>query len=327
LEWRQVDGLKTSLSRIQELSLCRNDMQTIEVQSVTSKPDELFVDGFESLRLLNLDENQFESWDELLKLSRLKSLEQLYVNGNKLRQISYPDSSSKNDKVLGTNEGDWILMPFPNLRCLLLGRNQLSDWPSIDALDQFPSLQEVRLSDNPITDTGLAARFMIVARIGKLTSLNGSQVKPRERRDSEIRYVRQLLTNMQMTSVGDILKSYPRFEQLRVLHDIPLDLQRGGSIGATQKLSSSLLSVSLECVAASVGEKASVVKKLPSSTTVGRLKIVCESVFKLKSVSQRLYYRDPESPLPIALDNDMETLVDIGVTPNASILVDEVEGS
>lgn len=32
-----------------------------------------------------------------------------------------------------------------------------------------------------------------------------------------------------------------RFEQLRVLHDIPLDLQRGGSIGATQKLSSSLL--------------------------------------------------------------------------------------
>lgn len=39
-------------------------------------------------------------------------------------------------------------------------------------------MQEVRLSDNPITDTGVAARFMIVARIGKLTSLNGSQVLP-----------------------------------------------------------------------------------------------------------------------------------------------------
>lgn len=39
-------------------------------------------------------------------------------------------------------------------------------------------VQEVRLSDNPIIDAsnGLATRFMIVARIGKLTSLNGSQV-------------------------------------------------------------------------------------------------------------------------------------------------------
>jgi hypothetical protein len=256
----------------------------------------------------------------------LKSLEQLNVNGNKLRQIFYPDPSSRSDDAVGMNEEDRSLMPFPHLRCLLLGRNQISDWPSIDALDRFPSLQEVRLSDNFITDTGIAARFMIVARIGKLTSLNGSQVRPRERRDSEIRYVRQLLTNMQMTSVSDIYKCYPRFEHLRVLHDIPLDLQRGGSLGATtQKMSSSLLSVSLVCVAASVGEKAPIVKKLPSSTTVGRLKIVCESLFKLKSICQRLYYRDLESPLPMSLDNDMETLADIGITSSTSILVDEVE--
>jgi hypothetical protein len=32
-----------------------------------------------------------------------------------------------------------------------------------------------------------------------------------------------------------------RFEQLRVLHDIPLDLQRGSNEGNTQKLSSTLL--------------------------------------------------------------------------------------
>ena len=34
--------------------------------------DEAYVHGFESLHLLNLDENQFDSWHELLKLSRLK---------------------------------------------------------------------------------------------------------------------------------------------------------------------------------------------------------------------------------------------------------------
>ncbi|KAG0628577.1 hypothetical protein M758_1G036700 [Ceratodon purpureus] len=323
LKWKQVDILKASLPCIEELSLCRNDMQTIEVDA-----NELYVRGFESLRILNLDENQFDSWQELLKLSRLKSLEQLNVNGNKLPEIFYPDSSSKSDNAHAIDEGGRAsLTPFSTLRCLLLGGNQISDWPSVDALDQFPSLQEVRLSDNPITDSGngMAARFMIVARIGKLTSLNGSQVKPRERRDSEIRYVRQLLTNMQMPSVGDILKCHPRFEHLRVLHDIPLDLQRGGAIGSTQKMSSSLLSVSLVCVASSVGEKAPVVKKLPSSTTVGRLRVVCESLFKLKSSSQHLFYSDPESPLPISLDNDMETLADIGIAPGASILVDEMQ--
>jgi len=43
------------------------------------------------------------------------------VNGNKLRQIFYPDPSSKSDDALGMNEEDRSLMPFPNLRCLLLG--------------------------------------------------------------------------------------------------------------------------------------------------------------------------------------------------------------
>lgn len=328
LQWTQVNVLKASLSCIQELSLCRNDMQAIEADSESSTLDEPYVSGFDSLRLLNLDDNNFESWHEILKLSRLKSLEQLNLNGNKLLQIFYPDPFGKGDDASATSKGECPVTPFPTLRCLLLGRNKLSDWSSIDALDRFPSLQEVRLSDNPITvpGNGMATRYMIVARIGKLSSLNGSEVKPRERRDSEIRYARHLLMNMQMSSISDISKAHPRFEHLRVLHDIPLDLQRGGTISATQKMSSSLLSVNIVCVAASVGEKAPVVKKLPSSTTVGRLKIVCESIFKVKSSRQNLFYNDPDSPLPTSLDNDMDTLADIGIAPGGSILVDELQG-
>jgi hypothetical protein len=49
-------------------------------------------------------------------------------------------------------------------------------------------VQEVRLSQNPLTDSGngVAPRYMLIAHLGKITSLNGSQVKPRERRDAEI---------------------------------------------------------------------------------------------------------------------------------------------
>jgi hypothetical protein len=40
-------------------------------------------------------------------------------------------------------------------------------------------MQDVRLSDNPLTDqkTGTATRFMLIARIGNLTCLNGSSVR------------------------------------------------------------------------------------------------------------------------------------------------------
>jgi hypothetical protein len=42
----------------------------------------------------------------------------------------------------------------------------------------FFSVQEVRLSQNPLTDSGngVAPRYMLIAHLGKITSLNGSQV-------------------------------------------------------------------------------------------------------------------------------------------------------
>lgn len=43
-----------------------------QVGSVSIVPEEVFVQGFDSLRLLNLEENQFEQWEEILKLSQLK---------------------------------------------------------------------------------------------------------------------------------------------------------------------------------------------------------------------------------------------------------------
>jgi hypothetical protein len=91
--------------------------------------------------------------------------------------------------------------------------NRIKDWGSIDALDQFPNLkvctenrwkmalsreisctkcegriavlsptyvafQEVRLSDNPLTDlnAGGAPRYLFVARLRKVSILNGSEV-------------------------------------------------------------------------------------------------------------------------------------------------------
>ena len=54
-------------------------------------------------------------------------------------------------------------MPFERLRALLLADNAIDDWDSVDALNDFPSVAEVRLTGNPVTESA-ATRHEIVAR-------------------------------------------------------------------------------------------------------------------------------------------------------------------
>jgi hypothetical protein len=157
-------------------------------------------------------------------------------------------------------------LPFACLTALLLGGNGIDSWRSIDALDRFPSLVEVRINDNPlfqsqadnryevfflrtqslgpalgfsrmlprvtwfwgggVSNSVLVARVpsghvsrlsivcgkwenphgatkatttpcvvpsQVIARVGKLVLLNGGEVASRERRDCEIRYLREVL--------------------------------------------------------------------------------------------------------------------------------------
>ncbi|XP_024384282.1 tubulin-folding cofactor E isoform X1 [Physcomitrium patens] len=316
LTWSQVDILKHYLPNIQDLSLIGNCISNFKDGNEDAGG---FVQGLQTLRLLNLDDNYLEDWQEVMKLSKLPSLAKLCLNGNRLTLVEYLARSGDRNSTS---------LPFVSLLCLYLGRNNLADWSSVDALDWFPSLQDVRLSDNPLTDhkTGTATRFMLIARMGSLSCLNGSLIKPRERRDSEIRYVRHVLQTMRTQSKERIIKSHPRFEKLRMIHDLPEDIWSSGYINTanSDSFANNFFAVTIECVAAGVGECASITKKLPLATTIGKLKVVCESLFKLPSNQQRLYFKDQDSPIPIELKDDLETLADVGIGPGRIIILDEI---
>ncbi|TMW85638.1 hypothetical protein EJD97_022781 [Solanum chilense] len=91
----------------------------------------------------------------------------------------------------------------------------------------------------------------------------------------------------------EIKKLHPRFVELKKIHGIEYEKAATGATGP-QKLSSSLISITLKCVAASIGEKVPLTKKLPATTTVGKLKILCESFFKIKSVKPKLFIQEEE---------------------------------
>ncbi|KAK6257866.1 hypothetical protein QUC31_001325 [Theobroma cacao] len=317
INWSQVEILKHSLPVIEELHMMENNISTIKPTSSS------VVQGFDSLRLLNLEDNCIAEWDDILKLSQLKSLEQLYLNKNKLISIFYP-ANNKIQELLSNHEScEESYLPFQNLRCLLLGSNNISDLASIDSLNSFPKLIDIRLSDNPIADPGRGglSRFVLIARLAKIEMLNGSEISGRERKESEIRYVRSVMSRL-ADSPEEIKRLHPLFVELKNFHGIEDERPSVGAAGP-QKMASGLLSVTLKCVGPSIGEKLPLTKKLPATTTVGKLKVLCESFFKLKSLKLKLFLQEEGSPLPMLLDDEMASLMDIGVGTESTILVDE----
>ncbi|XP_022718318.1 tubulin-folding cofactor E isoform X2 [Durio zibethinus] len=315
LDWK-VEILEHSLPVIEELHLMGNNISTIKPTSSSN------VRGFDSLQLLNLEDNCLAEWNEILKLSQLKSLEQLYLNKNKFTCIFYPDKNMIQE-LLNHESSEESCLPFQNLRCLLLGSNKISDLASIDSLNSFPKLIDIRLSDNPIADPGRGGlpRFVLIARLAKVEMLNGSEISARERKESEIRYVRLVMSKL-LDNPEEIKQLHPRFVELKNFYGIEDERPLVGAAGP-QKMASGLLSITLKCVALSVGEKLPLTKKLPATTTVGKLKALCESFFKLKSLKLKLFLQEEGSPLPMLLDDEMASLMDIGIGNESTILVDE----
>ncbi|XP_031504647.1 tubulin-folding cofactor E [Nymphaea colorata] len=315
ITWKQVDVLKHSLPALEELHLMSNGLMRIEAEPHVASCS--YVEGFEHLRILNLEDNLIGLWDEIMKFSQLKSLEQLRLSKNNLKSISYPAVRPHHDSVPGE--------PFKNLCCLLLGGNKIEDLSSVDSLNHFPNLRDVRLSDNPIVDPakGGIQRFALIARLTNVTMLNGSEVSAKERKDAEIRYVHLVMANMQLDKQEEIREKHPRFFELKKLHGIDDEKQSSATAGS-QKMASGLMSITLKCIGASINEKPPLTKKLPATTTVGKLMVLCISFFKLKAVKPRLFLQEEGRATPLLLDDDMESLADLRLPSNGgTILVDE----
>ncbi|CAI0556490.1 unnamed protein product [Linum tenue] len=204
IKWTQVEELKPMLPVIEELHLMGNG--TCEI-----KPTSSVVQGFETLRLLNLEDNCIAEWAEILKLSMLTSLEHLQLNKNKLKSVFYPDDDTIQKILNGSHLLEKSYIPFRNLGYLLLASNHIEDLSSIDSLNLFPNQMDIRISENLITEParGGIPRFVLLARLSKVEMLNGSEVGVRDRKECEIRYVRLVMSHLH-DKPDEIKKLHPR---------------------------------------------------------------------------------------------------------------------
>jgi len=135
--------------------------------------------NFSSILRLNLAYNELTQWEQILPASKLPNLELLSLVGNKVSQITKPEST----------EGEPY---FRTLRVLNLEETSIDNWTSLSNLSAIPLLEDVRVTKTPLAMRyGDDTRKFTIALNPGLKIVNGGKVDADERKSSERAFVRE----------------------------------------------------------------------------------------------------------------------------------------
>ncbi|CAG8521457.1 5927_t:CDS:10 [Dentiscutata erythropus] len=210
ISWDQIELLEPSFPSLENLQLGFNNIRLLYNNENEKENHPVNkVKGFVKLKVLNLESNGIDSWDTIAFFSDLPCLETLFLNNNLIERIFY---TKENENSKG----------FSKLQYLNVNENKINDWNSIDELNKFPSLNELRIKKNPFLDNEkpTEANMSIIGRIKGLSALNGSIISSGDRVDAERFYLRVCVKDLKKTP-EEIEKEHPRFKELCELHGTP----------------------------------------------------------------------------------------------------------
>lgn len=135
--------------------------------------------SFQNLEILDMGSNGLCCWSSVCKtFGMVPKLKTLQLEDNLITDLT--DTGSEDAF-------------YHSLEHLNLGNNSIADWTSIQCLSGFPSLTELRVSGNDITEIDESkSRIQIIARLESITWLNGSVVSEDERKDCELAFLRDV---------------------------------------------------------------------------------------------------------------------------------------
>ncbi|XP_074636357.1 tubulin-specific chaperone E-like isoform X4 [Acropora palmata] len=301
---KEVEVIVSMMPSLKELHTCHNCLRNLSKKNGQ-------VSGLERLQnisLLNLQGNQFSDWGVILKLGHLPKLNQLILNDNGITKVELGNKVTE-------EYGSQCL--FPALRSLYLSENKISEIQSVNELNHFPSLMELKFKGNPVfqEETTFASRQELLARLPSLTSLNGSPVNSKERETAERAYLKKYaqawldaggkVTEEQASVLKPMfVELHPRYAELVKIHGVPPEAERTQK--ASKTLKDSLISVTITCP--DVADKKSVLRKLPGTMTIGKLKGLLYRLFKVDITDQQLYCVDSKLGREVELDDDLRQL-------------------
>ena len=255
-----------------------------------------------SLKMIDCSSCGISSWETQVarQFSKLDKLEQLSLNDNPIPSIpSSPDEASHDAY-------------FPSLVALQFAGTSIARWNDLEGINHsLSTVKSLRLKHTPLTQNlGQGeVRALCVARFPRLEYLNASTVSTQERIEAERRYVSlvtRLLAQQRETSENPdkdsaskdqrtrLLSDHPQYTALREKHKDVIVLAESSSTnqsGPRKSIASIVSNVTIRSMAAASCSVEPLVRRLPGSLKVGRLKALCSRAFGLDVDLMSLHFR------------------------------------
>ncbi|NXH77691.1 TBCE protein, partial [Hydrobates tethys] len=310
ITWTEVVLCAPGWPALEELYLTSNNITVLE------RPDNVL----QSLKLLDLSDNQLLDGNQLHLIAHLPRLEQLILRNTGISSIHFPDAGFGCKTKM-----------FPSLKRLAINDNKISQWSSINELDKLPSLRSLQCHNNPFMDTEKnpeTLRQLIIAKISHLEVLNKSEILPAERKGAELDY-RKIFGNDWLAAGGnwnpeknkpseEFLAAHPRYLLLCLKYGAPEEGELKGRQPLTLK--NQLLTLTIKCP--EKPEQKPVEKKLPESMTIQRVKGLLYRLLKIPGSELKLSYESSKlEGKEVELDNDLKPLQFYSIENGDCVLV------
>jgi hypothetical protein len=306
--FRTIEWIGLSMPNLEELCVAYSDLSDLESCEAP------VVGSFCKLKVLDCSSCRLSSWDtQVAKLAHLPLLEQLSLDDNPISVIPSRNDDEDNDSNKNKSY-------FASLVSLQMAGTAIKSWMDLEGINGL-GVKSLRLKSTHLTSTmGQGeARANAVARFPNLDYLNGSIVSTQERTEAERRYVlvvTRLVAREQQQQQSDtdssaadnectlppnIFQDYPQYARLREKHkDMVIFANSNGSAlgGVGGVMATSVANVTILSMAPSSCSMEPLVRRLPGSLTVGRLKALCARAFGLDVDLMSLHFRIEVSKHP-----------------------------
>ena len=315
--------------------------------------------GLPNLTHLDVSHCQLSSWEhQIVPLAAgLPSLKHFNMDGNPIETTSTTTTTTTDNDMAST-------CYFPQLESIQITGTQITQWHDLDGLfvdimgpttrTTTTSLKQLWFRTCPLLShmgTGEARAITIARAPATLEKLNGSSISDKERIQAERRYVSsvacQLLQMSNTNAREEFLQTYHKpFESLMEKHrdaiaaTMSSSSAMGGiggpddpnapsprSVAATNNNQHIVVvNVTIQSMAPSSCQQEPLVRRLPGSLPIKRLKALCGRAFGLDPDLQRLHFvTEEDGDLPTSLEDDEHTLLYYGVSDGATIYMNEMD--
>ncbi|XP_067935453.1 tubulin-specific chaperone cofactor E-like protein [Watersipora subatra] len=148
MTWQTIGNILSAIPNLEELYLSGNSYEEVTLD----------IPAYDSLRLLQLTENNIRDWKDVQRLDKVFP---------KLRNLTLAHNN-----ITSCGNGDENASMFAHLSVLNMNNTAISEWDELDKLSAIKSVSDIRLFSIPLT-SGIADREKLM----RLLSVHFSQLR------------------------------------------------------------------------------------------------------------------------------------------------------